>query len=314
MTRCCGHRRCDVVFWCGTHAAYTYPGRIQSRSCSWLRIASTTSCGCNHSTMRVLSLPMKGRHICTQVLHASSRVSFIVYVTLAMCKVDAEVAILHLVCFSPSQAKCRGGRRDSDRIIKFLVVCVFMCVSFVCVFRFCVYVYFFFFLCACVCVFRSSLCICVCSFCVYFVVLCVLYFWCFFVCFVISLVSFFSMSVSFSFFLILCVFLFFFSERVPFFFCSECSPFCVCFSLFFFVCMWVYRSFVFGRVCVCLVSLICVCVFRSLCEFIFSVSVYFVFLCVFRFCVLLCVYFFVCFFLCIRVLTQRSNTLIYGCG
>ena len=99
MTRCCGHRLCDVVVWCGTHAAYTYPGRIQSRSCSWLRIASTSSCGCNHSTMRVLSLPMKGGHICTQVLNAFSRVSFIVFVTLAMRQVDAEVAILHFVQF-----------------------------------------------------------------------------------------------------------------------------------------------------------------------------------------------------------------------
>ena len=52
--------------------------------------------------MRVLSVPMKGGHICTQVLNAFLRVSFIVYVTLAMCQVDAEVAFLQLVQFTPS--------------------------------------------------------------------------------------------------------------------------------------------------------------------------------------------------------------------
>ena len=129
--------------------------------------------------MRVLSLLMKGGHICTQVLNAFSRVSFIVYVTLAMGQVDAEVTILQLVQFVYHLPKLCVVAADATVIAlsNFLLFVFSVCfVFFVCAFifrfrflRVCVFrvsfVFFFvvcfvFFFCAC---FVFCLCVCVLS-------------------------------------------------------------------------------------------------------------------------------------------------------
>ena len=121
--------------------------------------------------MRVLSLLMKRGHICTQVLNAFSRVSFIVYVTLVMCQVDSEMTILKLVQFVYHLPKLCVVAADATVIAlsNFLLFVFSVCF----VFFVCAFIFRFRFL--RVCVFRVS-------FVFFFVVFCF-----FFVCFVFCL-------------------------------------------------------------------------------------------------------------------------------
>ena len=89
--------------------------------------------------MRILSLLMKGGHICTQVLNAFSRVSFIVYVTVAMGQADAEKTILHCVQFVYHLPKLCVLATDATAIAlsNFLLFVFSVCfVFFVCAFTF----------------------------------------------------------------------------------------------------------------------------------------------------------------------------------
>ena len=146
--------RCDEVVWCGTfgsiHVSWTESRAVHAVDNESRQLLSVVAI---IERSRVLSLSMKGWHVCTQVLNAFLRVSFIVLSHWSCLRMILTWRLYILsntfVTFPCSVTSQETWRERDDIMIFFLcfscvffVFCVCLCVYF-CFFFVCVFLFFF---------------------------------------------------------------------------------------------------------------------------------------------------------------------------